>query len=166
MLNLLKSGGIFAALLFLMATFPNAHDHKVGGLVIDHPWIRATPAGAKTAGGYVKITNHGTETERLIGGSATGTETFEIHEMAMSENVMKMRKLDAPLEIKPGETLELKSGGFHLMLIGLAAGYKEGETIKGTLVFEKAGTVEIEFKVEPTAGKSDHSGHGDGHKAH
>lgn len=166
MLNLLKSASALAAFLLLAATSAGTHEYKVGGLMIDHPWIRATPAGAKTAGGYAKITNQGTETERLVGGSAAGAELFEIHEMAMSANIMKMRKLDAPLEIKAGETLELKPGGFHLMLIGLAAPYKEGEKIKGTLAFEKAGTVEVEFKVEPMAGKSDHGAGGDAHKAH
>lgn len=170
MFNPMKSAACLAfAALLALAPAAGAHEYKAGDLKIDHPWIRATPAGAKTAGGYARITNHGKETEKLVGGSATGAAVFEIHEMTTVDNVMKMRKLDAPVEIRPGETLELKSGGFHLMLIGLNAPYKEGEKIKGTLVFEKAGTVEVEFKVEPMAGKADHDAHGgqgDAHKSH
>jgi copper(I)-binding protein len=170
MLNSIKPG-VLCALVALLASvcLASAHEYKTGDLTIGHPWIRATPAGAKTAGGYLKITNHGKQTEKFVGGSATGAQQFEIHEMAMADNLMKMRRLDAPLEIKPGETVELKPGGFHLMLIGLNAPFREGEKIKGTLVFEKAGTVEVEFKVEPMGGKTGHgtpAGHDDAHKGH
>jgi copper(I)-binding protein len=162
---------VWVALAAVLASAPAAaaHEYKVGDLMIDHPWIRATPAGAKTAGGYARITNHGKETEKLIGGSASGAAVFEIHEMTTVDNVMKMRRLDAPVAIEPGKTLELKPGGYHLMLIGLNAPYKQGEKIKATLIFEKAGTVEIEFKVEPLAGKVDHDAHGGPgsvHKSH
>jgi copper(I)-binding protein len=170
MLNPIKPG-VLGALMALLASvcLASAHEYKAGDLTIGHPWIRATPAGAKTAGGYLTITNHGKETEAFVGGSAAGAELFEIHEMTMADNLMKMRRLDAPLKIEPGQTLELKPGGFHLMLIGLNAPFREGEKIKGTLIFEKAGTVEVEFKVEPMGGRSEHgapAGHGDAHKGH
>lgn len=164
-LSALRIPLIVLAAAFL-ASAASAHDYKAGDLRIDHPWIRATPAGARTAGGYAAITNNGKEPDRLIGGSVAGVEIFEIHEMSMDNNVMKMRKLETPVEIKPGETFELKPGGFHLMMIGLKAPFKEGEKIKGTLVFEKAGTVEVEFKVEPAGAKIEHEHGADAHKAH
>ena len=74
--------------------------------------------GAQVAGGYLKITNNGNEADRLIGGSAASPARFEVHEMAMESGVMKMRQVNG-LEIKPGETVELKPGGMHVMFMDL-----------------------------------------------
>jgi copper(I)-binding protein len=72
----------------------------------------------------------------------------EVHEMAVEGGVMTMRPV-AGIEIRPGQTVELKPGGLHLMFMDLTAGPKVGETLRGTLVFEKAGTVPVEFSVAP-----------------
>jgi hypothetical protein len=79
--------------------------------------------------------------------------------MTMSDGVMKMRKMDHGLEIKPGQTVELKPGSYHLMFNGLRDGLKQGETIKGTLEFEKAGSIEVEFQVMPIGAEAETSGH-------
>lgn len=161
-----------AAVLLALVLPTSAHEYKVGDLVIDHPWTRATPPGASVAAGYAKITNTGSEPDRLIGGRATGAQTVEVHEMTMDNNVMKMRTMPDGLEIKPGETVELKPGSYHLMMLGLSGGYTEGERVQGSLTFEKAGSVEVEFAVEAIgssgAGHGDHGGHqGAGHsKSH
>jgi copper(I)-binding protein len=84
-------------------------------------------------------------TEKLVGGSLPMANSVEIHEMAITDGVMKMRKLEQGLEIKPNQTVELKPGAYHLMFTGLREGLKQGQTIKGTLIFEKAGRIEIEF---------------------
>jgi copper(I)-binding protein len=94
---------------------PHASSFKVGNLVVEAPWVRATPQGAQVAGGYMKITNTGKEADRLIGGTIDHARRFEIHEMTMVDNVMRMRPLPNGLEIKPGETVELKPGGYHIM---------------------------------------------------
>ena len=140
--------------------------YKVGSLTIEAPWARATPGGAKVAGGFMKITNTGKEPDRLIGGSVPIAGRFEMHEMAVDGGVMKMRPLSKGLEIKPGETVELKPGGYHLMFLDLKSGLKEGETVKGTLVFEKAGKVEVEYKVGPIGGGAPNAGSGGGHSHH
>jgi copper(I)-binding protein len=130
-----------------------AHEFKIGTLEIGHPWSRATPKGASVAAGYLKITNKGTEPDRLVGGSSPVAGRFELHEMATVDGVMKMRLLANGLEIKPGETVELRPGSFHIMLVGLKQPVETGNRVKGTLVFEKAGTVDIEYVVEPIGGK-------------
>jgi copper(I)-binding protein len=140
---------LIAGALALTVTAAVAHDFKVGSLEIGHPWARATPKGATIGGGYLKITNTGAEADRLVGGSSTVAGRFEVHEMATVDGVMKMRPVTGGLEIKPGQTVELKPGGFHIMLMGLKQPLEAGQTVKGTLTFEKAGTVEIEYKVEP-----------------
>ena len=139
--------------------------YKVGALVLDAPWIRATPGGAQVAGGYVKITNSGTEADRLVGGTFPVAAAVEVHEMGMTDGVMKMRSLPNGLEIKPGTSVDLKPGGYHLMFQKLQSPLKEGQTIKGTLVFEKAGSVEVEYKVMPI-GSSGSSAGGGGHSHH
>jgi copper(I)-binding protein len=120
---------------------------KLGDLTVTSPWTRATPGGAKIAGGYLKITNHGASADRFVGVKSDTSDRVEIHEMSMSDGVMKMRPLPNGLEIKPGETVELKSGGYHLMFMDLKRPLKQGDTLKATLQFEKAGSLDVDFKV-------------------
>jgi periplasmic copper chaperone A len=140
-----------------------AKTYTIGQLVIEAPWTRVTPGGAQVAGGYLKITNKGTEADRLVGGTLPVAGAVEVHEMAMTDGIMKMRRLEKGLEIKPGQTVELKPGNYHLMFTGLREGLKEGPPIKGTLVFEKAGSVEVEFRIAPIGARSGASG---GHMHH
>jgi len=139
---------MLAFLLAFMAGPAPAHDYKLGTLEIKHPWARATPKSAPVAGGYLTIVNTGTTTDWLIGGSIVAAGKFEIHEMTMADGVMRMRPLPKGLEIKPGATVELKPGSYHLMFVDLKAPFEPGQRVKGTLVFEKAGTIEIEYAVE------------------
>jgi copper(I)-binding protein len=155
-----------ALALGLFASSAFAHDYKVGDLTIDHAWTRATPAGAKAAAGYLKITNHGKEADKLIGGSVQGVDKVEVHEMKMENNVMKMNEVKGGLEIKPGQTVELKPSSYHIMMIGLKSPIKKGDTVKGTLKFEKAGSVDVSYEAEAMGAKDggmsmdhDHMGH-------
>lgn len=155
----------FAPLALVFATLlpatlsAMAHDYTHGSLKIGHPWTRATPGGAKVAGGFMTITNHGTAPDRLIGGASELAKTFELHEMKHEGGMMKMRALEQGLEIKPGETVELKPGGYHVMFIDLNRPVKEGDSIKGELSFEKAGKISVDFKATAIGGKP-----GDGKK--
>jgi copper(I)-binding protein len=126
-----------------------ANDYKLGALQIGHPWTRATPPTAPTGGGYLSIRNTGTEPDHLLSASSPAAGVVEIHQMKMEGNVMRMRELDGPLEIKPGETVTLAPGGMHLMMMGLKAPLKQGEKVPLTLVFEKAGKIDVELVVVP-----------------
>ena len=139
-------------LLAALATSAPAEEYKAGSLIIDHPWTRATPKGASVAGGYVKITNTGATPDRLTGGSAEVSRKFEIHEMSMDGGVMKMRELKDGLEIPPGATVELKPGSYHIMMMNLSRPLAKGDKVKGSLTFEKAGKVDVEFAVEALGG--------------
>jgi hypothetical protein len=130
-----------------------AHEYKAGPIRVDAPWTRATPAGAKVAGGYMKIENTGKDVDRLIGGSVAIAGKFEIHEMSMVNNIMKMRELPNGLELKAGQTIELKPGSYHVMFMELKRPPREGERVKGTLLFEKAGKVDIEYTVRAMSGE-------------
>ena len=142
------------ALAALVATAVHAQEYRLGSINIEVPWTRATPTGAKVAGGFMKITNTGKEPDRLIGGSALVAGKFEVHEMAMIDNVMKMRELEKGLEIKPGQSIELRPGSFHVMFMDLKGTLKEGDKVKGTLRFEKAGTIEVEYVVRGMGSQS------------
>ena len=125
-----------------------AHEFKLGDLEIDHPWSRATPPGAKVAGGYFTVANHGGTPDRLISVTSNIAAKAEVHEMAVKDGVMTMRPVEGGLEIPAGGKVELKPGGYHLMLMGLKRPAKQGEAFPATLTFEKAGSITVEFQVE------------------
>ena len=153
----MKLSVLAATLLALTATAAVAHEYTVGSLKIGHPWSRATPKGASVAGAYMKITNTGSAPDRLNGGTTDLAKKFEIHEMSMEGGVMKMRELPNGIEIPPGATVELKPGGFHVMMTGITKRFVKGDRVKASLSFEKAGKVDVEFAVDaPGAGRTEH----------
>ncbi|MCJ2132136.1 DUF1775 domain-containing protein [Methylobacterium sp. E-045] len=127
---------------------------KAGDLAIDTPWMRATPGGATVAGGYVRISNTGQQADKLISASIPLAASGSIHSMTMDGGVMKMATVEGGLLLKPGETVELKPGGYHLMFEGLKASPKVGESISGNLVFERAGIVPVTFAVAPIGARA------------
>jgi len=151
---------IIAALCAALATSPTlAHDYTVGSLKIGHPWARATPKGASIGGGYMKITNTGTASDRLIGGSTDISRSFEVHEMTMDSGVMRMRPVAGGLEIKPGQTVTLDPSGYHVMFVGLKDQLKQGDRFKATLQFAQAGKVDVDFIIEGLGAKTGDDGH-------
>jgi copper(I)-binding protein len=136
---------------------------KAGSLTVTAPWTRATPKGAPVAGGYLTVTNNGAESDRLVGGSFPGADRVEVHQMTMDNGVMHMRPIPDGLEIKPGQTVALTPGSYHLMFMGFKGQLKAGEQVKGTLTFEKAGTVEVTYQVGAMGGPAPAMG---GHQHH
>ena len=131
------------------AQAPAAPAAKAGAIAIEAPWLRATPGGAKVAGGYVTLRNAGTEPDRLTAAAIPQAGRAEIHSMTTEGGVMKMAPVEGGLALAPGETVALKPGGYHLMFLDLKDGLKAGETVAGTLTFERAGTVPVTFTVAP-----------------
>jgi copper(I)-binding protein len=148
-----------AAAMLGFAAAASAAEYRLGPIKIEQPWSRATPKGATVAAGYLTITNNGTTPDRLVGGSAPFGK-FEIHEMAMDGNVMRMRELRDGIEIKPGATVEFKPGSYHLMFTGLVHPLAAGQRLKGTLTFEKAGTIEVEYLVQAAGSSAPQGGTG------
>ncbi|NOJ42632.1 copper chaperone PCu(A)C [Bradyrhizobium australiense] len=156
----------FATLFALLGAPAHAQEVKAGDLVITQAWSRATPSGAKIAGGYLTVENKGSAPDKLVGGSGENIGKVEVHEMAMNNGVMTMRPLDKGLPIEPGKTVKLAPGGHHLMLMDLKQPFKQGDKVPVTLEFEKAGKVTLSLDVQgvgakgPAGGetKHDHSG--------
>jgi copper(I)-binding protein len=145
---------LIAAALTIGAASVGAHDYTRGGLFIDHPWTRPTPQGVTVGSGYLVIRNRGKSSDRLVSASSPIAGKVEIHQTAIKDGVVTMRLVEGGLAIASRKRVELKPNGLHLMFFDLKEPLKQGAKFPATLVFEKAGAVDVEFKVEsmgPTA---------------
>ena len=143
----MKHASVLAGLALGLASLAaQAHDYKLGSLSIGHPWARPTGAGQATGGAYMKIANAGGD-DKLLSVSSDAAKSVELHEMKMEGDVMKMRQVDG-IVLKAGQTVELKPGGYHVMLVGLKAPLKVGDKIPAKLKFEKAGEVDVTLNVD------------------
>jgi copper(I)-binding protein len=122
-------------------------EYDVGSIHITQPWSRATPKGATAGAGYMTITNKGTTPDKVSCISDDASAQCEIHSMTMEGGVMKMRPVEGGLEIKPGDSVTLAPSGFHIMFRQLKHPLEQGKTVKATLKFDKAGTVDVEYPI-------------------
>jgi periplasmic copper chaperone A len=143
-----------ALILASFSSLVQAQEYKAGSLTITQPWVRATPGGAQVGGGFLTITNTGTTPDRFLGGTLSGADRVEVHVTSNEGGVSRMRPVEGGIEIKPGETVTLVPGSYHLMLMDLKGSFIDGERVEGTLQFEKAGTVRVEFEVRPVGAKA------------
>jgi copper(I)-binding protein len=138
---------LIAAVLIAAPSLAFSHEFKVGGLIIDHPVAKTTPATAMSGAGYLSITNTGDEADSLIGVEADFPRVM-IHDTKVENDVATMFHIDAAV-IAPGETLTFAPGGKHIMFMGLDGDpFEVGETVEATLVFENAGRLDVVFNVE------------------
>ncbi len=142
----LVAATLLAAVPFLAATPAPAHEfHKLGDIVIEQPWARATPG--KVGGAYMTLRNDGAAADRLVKVASPLAEKAEVHETKIDGGTAMMRAV-GDVELRPSRSVEMKPGGLHVMLMGLQRPLKEGERIKLVLTFERAGTIEVEARVE------------------
>ena len=134
-----------AALIF--AAFP-----VMAQVTVKDPWVRATVSAQKATGAFMQITS--AQDTRLVEASSPVAGVVEVHEMVMEKDVMKMRAVKG-LDLPAGKTVELKPGGYHVMLMDLKQQMKEGDTVPVTLVVEgkdkKRSTIEVKAPVKPLA---------------
>jgi hypothetical protein len=119
---------------------------RAGDLAVQQPWTRAAGQGA-TAAGFMAISNRGAAADRLLSASSPAARAMELHTMVRDGEVMRMRPVEA-IEVGAGQTVTLRPGGLHLMLIGLSQPLRQGETVPVTLRFERAGEVRVELPVQ------------------
>jgi copper(I)-binding protein len=118
--------------------------------VIVHTWVRATPPGATATVGYGKITNIGAVADRLISASLSGARGAEIRSTTAREGIVNMPPLKDGIPIPAGQTVELRPGDLSIMFSGLTSSLEQDMYVDGTLTFEKAGKIAVEFFIEPT----------------
>lgn len=153
-----------AAALSGFGSTARAHDFTLGNLKIDHPWARASAGPARNSAAFMTIHNAGAA-DRLVAAAADVSERVELHTHMMEGDVMKMRQVEA-IEVPAGGMAELQPGGFHVMLIGLKAPLKEGESFPLTLTFEKSGEMTLEVTVEAITSMGQQGGMGHGTMNH
>jgi len=112
-------------------------------------WVRATVPQQKATGAFMQL--QASADSKFVSASSPLTPTVEVHEMAMQGDVMRMRQVQS-VELPAGKLVELKPGGYHIMLLNLKAQVKEGDTVPFSLVFEgkdgKRETVDIKAPVK------------------
>lgn len=116
---------------------------------IEGPWLRETPPAARTGAGYALIRNGGAREDRLLDARSAIADRIEVHSMTMDGGIMRMRPVTGGLAIPAGGTVALRSGGYHLILMGLKRPLRRGETVEIRLRFARAGEVPVRFRVEP-----------------
>lgn len=160
----MKAVELALALALALLPLPALAQAPAGAPSASEIRIRATVPGAPVAAAYLKISAGAQGADKLVAVKIDPAiaSTVEIHDMLSENGVMKMRRIEG-VEVKPGAPAELKPGGKHIMLMNLKSGLKAGDTVKMVLVFEKAGEVTVDAKVEAMGAAS--SGHG-GHKGH
>ena len=155
MLATKKVSAFAAVALTLLCTTPPAapHEIKFGTLTIVHPWARPMPDAPDVMAGYLKIINTGNEVDKLIRATAEIALSSEFDEMNMDNGLMKASVVKGGIVIPAGKTVALTSKSLHIMFLRVKSQPMEGTEFKGTLTFEKAGTVNVDFEV---AERADH----------
>lgn len=117
-------------------------------VTVTDAWARATVQGQKATGAFMKITAK--DNAKLVGVSSPVAGVAEIHEMKMEKDIMKMAALPNGLDLPAGKAVELKPGGYHVMLMDLKAPLAKDTTVPVTLTFQDAKGVKsnVELKVQ------------------
>ena len=123
-------------LLTLIALLFSACLAQAQSVEVQDAWVRATVPGQRATGAFMKITAH--EGSTLVGASSASAGVTQVHEMKLEAGVMKMRAVIGGLDLPAGIAVELKPGGYHLMLMDLKAPLEEGTTVALTLLFTNA----------------------------
>ena len=104
-------------------------------VTVSDPWVRGTVPAQRATGAFMRL--QADQDLRLVAASSPVAGVAEIHEMVMQDKVMKMRRVDG-IALGKGKPLELKPGGYHVMLMDLKQPLKAGEQVPLTLTFEGA----------------------------
>lgn len=145
---------VFSVIL-LTATQAVAEGMKHEGVMVEQPWARASAGQAKAGAAFMTIVNMGPHADRLIAAKSDLAARTELHTHLMEGGVMKMRQVDG-IDVAPGTPTELQPGGYHVMFMGLKKPFIEGETLPLTLIFEKAGPMNVDFVVQGAGAKQAH----------
>ena len=140
-----QKGWLLSFALVAFATSIQAQDAKVGSIKIENAYVRATAPGQPAAGAFMKIENSGTA-DQLVSASSPAAGEVQLHQMSMEGNVMKMGQVK-DIAVPANGSVDLKPGGYHIMLMNIKAPLKAGETVPVKLKFAKAGEVEVKLPV-------------------
>ena len=153
----------------LLALTASAWAQAPANVDVKDAWVRATVAQQKSTGAFMQLTAKADT--RVVGASSPIAGVVQIHEMAMDKDVMRMRELGAGLPLPAGKVVELKPGGYHVMMMDLKGQVKAGDVVPLTFVLEgkdgKRSTLDVKATARalggaaaaPAAAAEDHSQH-------
>ena len=130
---------LVAALALAAAALP-----ALAQVTVKDAWVRGMVAQQKATGAFMQVTS--AQPARLVSISSPAAGVVEIHEMTMDKGVMKMRAVQA-LELPAGKTVDLKPGGYHVMMMDLKQPLKDGDTVPFTMVIEGADKTKSQVEV-------------------
>jgi copper(I)-binding protein len=126
---------------------PHAQTSAANMVVVQQPWARATPGGAKTGAAYMTLINDGASADRLLSATTPLADQVQFHKATEDNGVSRMREVHN-VELEPGAKITFKPGEMHMMLVGLKEPLIEGKTLPLTLQFERAGSVNVTLPIE------------------
>ena len=144
-----------ATVILTTVTGAGAHEFKVGDIVIDHPWARATAPRMMAGAVFLTLNNRGDTDDRLVSAASPASEIVELHTHLMDGGIVRMRQVEA-IAVPAGGTTVLKPGGLHVMLIGLNGQLMVGKSFPLTLTFERTGSVEVTVVIKPIGHQGAH----------
>ena len=144
-----------SGVLSLSAVSLGAHEYASRDVTVAHPWARATPGGSKAGSVYLEMKTKRGPGDRLVAARSAIAGSAEIHSHVLEQGITKMRRVDG-IAVPGGKSIILRPDGFHIMLIDLKEPLKEGDLAKVTLIFEKAGEIEVDATVEPVGATGPH----------
>ena len=134
-------------LVLLSGGFAYAQTSAQNTIVVERPWARATPVGARTGVVYVTLFNNGSSSDSLVSAATPVADQVQFHSATEENGVSRMREMRT-VDVTPGAKVAFSPGGLHIMVVGLKQPLKEGKTFPLTLNFEKAGKVDVTVPIE------------------
>jgi periplasmic copper chaperone A len=148
----MKRLAIAAALLAWGASAAWAQSDRIGSIEVSNPWAPATGSTLTNTAVYLSLTDGGTKSDELVGASSTVAQKTELHVFDVENGVYGMHKVDG-IEVTPGGAATvLRPGGAHIMLESLKRPLRAGTTFPLTLIFQRAGQLQVEVRVESPQG--------------
>ena len=144
----LARAAVFVAVALFHAALP-AREFTLGSMTIVEPWSRELPPNAHNGAAYFRVENGGGESDRIVAARTEIADTVEIHTHEMDGGMMKMRRVES-VEVPAGGEARFKPHGLHLMLFGLKEPLAGGRSYGLTVVFEKAGELDVSVEVRRT----------------
>ncbi len=121
-------------------------DASVASVTVKQPWARDSAGRSRVGVAYLTIVNDGIAPDRLLTVSTPAAKRASLHRSVIRDGIARMRLVDT-IDIPPGAELALEPGGLHVMLMGLEAPLKRGQSFPLSLVFERAGEIDVEVEV-------------------
>ncbi|WP_439361616.1 copper chaperone PCu(A)C [Bradyrhizobium sp. DASA03007] len=134
------------ALALIAGAQVNAQTSSASSVVVERPWARATPGGAKTGAAYLILINNGEAGDQLLGATTPVADKVQFHSTTEENGMSRMREMPV-VDLVPHAKTTFDPGGMHIMLVDLKQPLKEGQTFSLSLTFAKAGKVDVTVPV-------------------